>query len=182
MFINLVRIDRSTFRRNPDAGATMFRQEYPPDIEAMYRGAEGDYRFGPCEVIDITTRPIQGKFVCIEASWPGSSLPKFSHGQEYHLEFDGKPNKNWLLEIRSNDQILHSRRPLPNWLFDYAPSPIKCPGCDKETLHTDLSEDEFGTEDGEVNGVACPHCSEVIELQYEDPEDVAKELGLTSAA
>ncbi|MDB5327225.1 MAG: hypothetical protein JWM57_2794 [Phycisphaerales bacterium] len=64
---------------------------------------------------------------------------------------------------------------LQAYVWRYLPTPVTC-GCGHTAAHTDLIHSP--SDPDRQNFIACPMCGDIVDPDYEDPDDVARELGL----
>lgn len=163
----LIRIDRATFRRNPRAGATSTTLATGlSETHGTYDDDSGHYELRGCE---------QGLLV---DSARCHSAPAFNVGEIYEPSaFDGSR-----LRIETHRDVqTFSHQPEPDWLFSYEPTPVTCNECGATFPNQRLTSDCAATGDDEACSFAvCPECNawECCDVEYEQPEDVARELGL----
>lgn len=149
----LIKIDRLSVKKNPNAGNTNYILQLEPSeitttIEYIGKKVE--------QYVSIGTK--EKKLIFCNIDWT-----------PIHTEINKK----------CDTQILHSLTPEGNWLFDYEKTLIKCDYCKQEFLHTELEEDWDETADDcyPIHNI-CPKCgsSECCDIEYENIVDVLKEL------
>lgn len=163
----LIRIDRSTFKRNPSAGNTTSTFATGlTDMRGTYEDESGHY-----ELVGSNFR-----LLVVEAHYTGPS--KFTVGQEYEPSaFD--PSRLSIETTRDVQTVHH--RPEPDWLYEYEPTHVTCNECGATFPHHELTSDCQWTGDEEIcSFTVCPKCDawECCEVEYESPDDVARELAL----
>lgn len=162
----LIRIDRSTLRRNPSAGET---QSF------------------------VQTGPVVQRVTLIHPAW---SLCLESIGGEFHVlmsigiapfsvcdavtidQLHSLVISDFHIECRTDfmeggEYVLHA--PLPDWLFSYESQPVRCRECGESFDHSQLESDDYGDS---YSFAVCPKCgaADCCDVEYESPETVAREI------
>ena len=170
---NFVPIDRSTFRRNPDAGLT---SKVVPIFEPTYtvteRSESGPAVWesaGPMSVsVERDVATVSGNFVCRSAA-PHSPTVKTFRTDDPNIH----------ITRHQETQRISWAMPAPPYLFEYVDALVVCPEGHGHHLSklTDYEDDDrYATN-------LCPTCGERVEgIERERAEDVARELGLSGPA
>lgn len=161
-------IDRSTFRRNLNygktggsvAGALSFFVE---------KDAEAWESRGP---MAVGHDPIKQALV-VSGQWQFVRGPKVPDVKLILCSFSSEK-----VQIKSHREAVEfttrttDRR---QWIFTPVPTPVCCKVCGTIVKHTELE----GDEDGAMLDRICPNCKtpECCELEFEDPDAVAKQMG-----
>lgn len=166
--MTLVKINRSTFRKNPTAGnMTSTFDTGLTESRGYYEDDNGKY-----ELVAVSA----DRLLVTHMEYTG--MPTFNGGAEYPLSaFDLSRLK---IETTRHVQTVH-HMPEPDWLFDYEPTLVTCNECGATFAHSELTSDTHWSEgDESCSFSVCPKCGEweCCDVEYEDPNGVAKELGL----
>jgi hypothetical protein len=189
----LIPIDRSTFRHNPDAGKTEAWVARPTYADVTLVVANTTYvltstgPLTPATGADGEPR-VKGRGIireCRTESLVGLPSGPFPDPAVTERDFDVplKACPTSQVQINRPGELVRWYTPLPDWLYVYVPTFVACRYCAAQFLHTKLEADEVVTEDGEVPIYRiCPKCreSDCVDLAWEKPEDVAREMGLAT--
>lgn len=140
-----IKIDRSTIRRNPNAGKTSYNIPGKPETTKVVADNNRiqEYQIYGNKEILMTDRPrIIGDI----------------------------PDGNIMKSRRFPIETIHSIFPQPQFLFDYHPTELTCEYCDYKFPHTLLFDDYCEFSDTFRNNVCPnPNCqvSECCEISYE---------------
>lgn len=156
----LVKIDRSTIRKNPNAGNTVY-----------YRN------IGPAEYYKTTVERIENQWVKTDYSGReenGEIVYNINRIQSYGCKnnpFDFLGVKEW---SHQPYERIYSLYPEPEYLFSYENPLIKCEYCEAEFPISELVNDFCDY--GGYNDRVCPKCSvwDCCEIEYEvfDPKSI----------
>lgn len=173
--MTLVRIDRSTLRRNPDAGKTTTL--VPSGIQSGSFTIERD---GRAYVLDVISTPavweqdgIVGTFFCRAATGP---MPHaFPCGETTEGKVGG--TDKLVMPEFSREMLEIHHQPEPPWLYEHEPTPVTCNECGETFDSRQLKSDyAFSGPDGDEiwSSAVCPHCGEwdCCDVEYESPRDV----------
>lgn len=164
----LVRINRQTLRRNPNAGNTTSVLPGIAHSELTFTDEHGRYEFTNagddwyCRSC-VTTGPL-----------------RFQPGEVVATDTLIADPSKVRVTTHGNNQIIH-HQPEPDWLYEYEPTPVTCNNCGETFDATELTSDCAWTGDDEICSFeVCPKCDawECCEVEYEQPDDVARELGM----
>ncbi len=173
---NFVPIDRGTFRRNPDAGAT---SKVVPGLRS-YRVAERlpgsatDWRSigSVVDSVDGDVRTVAGQFRLLE--WSGRNLPPSRADDVVDRTFRSD-TPGVRITPHQDYQRFEWAIPSPPFLFKYVDAVVTCP---KGHAHK-LSELDDYEDDDVYKTNLCPTCGEAVEgIEWEKPADVARVLGV----
>lgn len=143
-----VPIDRSTVRRNPNAGNRVYYQlgRAEERVTHTYSSPDGTRR-----------RDVYVDGVLVESGGMSAG------GGEPTLEV-----------VRSQPvQPLYSLTPEPAWWFEYVPTRVECAYCGASFPHTELGTDaDDAGEDYHCSDTVCPRCGawDCCQLVYENPD------------
>lgn len=166
----LIRINRSTFRRNPTAGST--QTTFATGLahtRATYRENDGS------GVYDLEADGDRLLVVACKTAGP----PRFACGQTYNPDDFATGGYLKIETSREIQTIQHF--PLPDWIYEYESGDVTCTECGAAFPHQELQSDcHFTGEDEVCSFTVCPKCGEwdCCDVEYEDPAEVAAELGL----
>lgn len=157
----LVKIDRSTIKRNERAGETQSTFVGLRSGSRTLRTNESgrgktEYQVQVGENEWFTQR-------CEITPWPHpeSALGIADHREDVQLETVG-------------------HMPIPTWSYQYVPTPVTCSNCGKTFMHTELDSDS--SSDGEGGDVfvddICPNCGtpDCCEVVFEKIADALKDV------
>lgn len=162
----LIKINRETFKRNPRAGENQSRS---PDIFSVTVETKTGECWQSVGMLNVNMQPaaITGEFALVESSGSGILVGTVERRTFSPVTDRMQPH---------NAAVVYNHLPEPNWSYRYVDTKVKCDECGAEFSYTELVY-----EDEEYHAVnACPKCgeSDCCELEFENPEAVAKELGL----
>lgn len=160
----LILIDKSTIKKNPNAGRTISQISGP--IQICFSMANEP----PIELVD-------SKKILIT---------------EYSLNLDGReycegividPGAIGVLKDagadteRNQEVIEFSHLPEPSFFYNYENPSVPCSECHQTTLLNDIKVRDGGI-DGEYQYTICPHCEgiDTFDIQYEPITDALKRL------
>ena len=163
----LIKIDRSTIRRNPDAGRTEWTVAGPS--RATVRTAGITYE--SAGELTLHDHAIEGDFIVTE-SLNGAAIP----GTTEHKQFT-HGSAGVTIRIQRDVETIRTARPAPTWLYQYEPTPVTCRNCGQTFPASELEQDSFfnGEDDIPVYNI-CPRCQapECCEVEYEKIEDAVR--------
>ncbi len=173
----IVRIKRSTFAKNPNAGRITDQVEGISNIQVTLLYGNGnlaevldkEYRlFGIFPILEMDEQTIK-----IDFTFPSSSFDFLKSKIEEHPE--AKLELHCIKKM--TDIMIVEHYPLPDYLFEYEKDTVQCRECNSVFSHYYLQSD--CNDCGPIMRI-CPVCEEpnCCEVEYEDPKKVAKELGI----
>lgn len=153
----LIRIDRASVRKNPDAGRTEWTV---PTTKSAFRTVD-EVRGGMHTTMkqQAVGDPAKGEWVTLE-----------THARSTGAKDRPPQMQGWI----EQDHEQFTTLPAPDWLYDYEPTFVKCGNCGKPVRHDQIERDEIGDDLCDV----CPHCNSIDTFDYELERigDVVKEL------
>lgn len=167
----IVKIDRNSIKRNPNAGQT----------QSHILGATRYYfDYGYISAFDFQKiKKFESERELIITTWgnrPGSKN-MFCNGECIHEQvFDKLPKSQFLhIEIKKHIETFN-HLPDVQWLYKFIPTKVKCENCKRSFFVTDIKVD--WNDDGAWN--ICPHCNraETFDFECEDIYVVVKEMGI----
>lgn len=173
----IVQIKRSTFAKNPNAGRTTDQVEGGSNIQATLLYGRGNL----VEVLNKEFR-LFGIFPILEMD-EQKIIIALTH-QTANFDFlkskiEEHPEAKLELHCikKTTDIITAEHPPSPDYLFEYEKDTVQCGECNSVFSHYYLQSDY--NDCGPIMRI-CPVCGEpyCCEVEYEDPEKVAKELGM----
>lgn len=169
----IVRIDRSTLKRNPRAGATMTPiQVRPTESVVTIRRGRANYTLSSCGEVRIDGTRLIGNFICREAIGEGYDPAIFGEVRQWEIE------QSEVLTSRVDAGMeFVEHRPEPQWLFDYLPTLVTCRECGETFDAMELQSDaQVVSDDGDeaFSSEVCPKCGawDCCDLKYEQPEGI----------
>lgn len=149
-------IDRSTIKRNPNAGNT---------VHYMY-GKQFYYRETVTHTVDEQQLPVWVKKKYIING--NSDAFKIAEQKYYQVE---NPF-NWTLRewMEQPTEEIHSLTPESDYLYDYLPTLVQCNCCGIMIEYKDLESNSMHSEGDEIySDKVCPHCGafECCEIEFE---------------
>lgn len=158
----LIKIDRKTIRKNPNAGNNVYQYSLGDTGGTVtITGKEGD-------LVSPTW---------VERTWDQMSGLLISFRELNPKEIDGNPGLKISMTKRTNIQTLYTLSPEPEWLYEYEDTQLTCLSCQKSFSHTKL--EDYYDEDSSNNEI-CPCCGKWDcidgEVRNEKIEDVIAEL------
>ena len=170
----LVRINRSTFKKNPRAGETVSHYSLPMWAEKETRETK--------DGVVITSQYVSsGK---IKQTETGVECSKWVLTRREIITIPFSKHKGTINHPdsftihRPVETVHHS--PFPVWLYEYENPTVKCNHCGAEfqdsELQTSVDCDDY------YDDTVCPKCNKFscCTMELESPEIVAKELGLSA--
>lgn len=163
--MTIVKIDRSSIRINPRAGATVTRLRGPKTVSFDFPG------------IGLIPPHLVGRVAITQ--WQNAAKPEEGHHQsgiildpEDALLFQDVPGI--VISIEENLQIMH-HRPEPKYLFSYDYPVIHCGSCGKDVKVNQIGAEEVwdGREERFIDQI-CPYCGAHYsfgEIKYESIEE-----------
>lgn len=156
----LVKIIRSSIKKNPDAGKTATRIYGPREITFEIKGEIPEY--------------LKDEENCVVTTW--SDNPKWCKGLLYNDDLVERllSEKKSFITINDNKNISTvSHAPEPQYLYSYENTQIECNNCHNKIHVKEIIQD--CNDDGCYD--ECPICSHVDTFRYrhENIEDVIKE-------
>lgn len=161
----IIKIDRSTLKRNPNAGRMQSN---------ILMGIDTDFKTTCTEIeakglelvkdihIASITYPVDGNVI----------VYGFIDSPDY--DFTKLPGK-WEVESKKNIQTVN-HLPIEKYIYKYEQSAVKCSMCGHEVLHSEIEQecDDYTCYD------VCPNCekTDTFDYYYESIFIVAKELNL----
>lgn len=171
----VVRIDRNTLRRNPDAGRTS--TVMPTGVQSGTFTIERDGRTYDLDIVSVPALwadgGVAGKFYCRGVSGPPPHAFPFGETTEGKI---GGTDKIVSLPEFSQEVVTIEHLPAPPWLYDYLPTNVTCDSCGESFDHSELRSDEsFDGEEEFYSDRICPRCGEwdCCEVKYESPQEAA---------
>lgn len=148
----IIPIDRSTLRKNPDAGRTNYAVPGPKSVERYV-----EYNDGPNGVSEEWRGNGNGEFFMVSQQ----RGPKHSTDERVVQEFE-----------HQECVTFSTMMPAPDWLFSYLPTPVTCSNCGATFPHTELGSDYIytGEDDVPLDNI-CPTCGtpDCCEIEFEQP-------------
>lgn len=175
-----VEIKRRSFAKNPDAGRTTSQTEGVHAIRAVlsYDNLEGvlDQKqtpltlFGIYPILEIDKSQLR---ITIDLTLTTTDFDGFKQ----KIEEYPKANLMLLYIKKTTDIITVEHPPFPDYLFEYEDSNVMCKRCHSIFSHQFLQSD---SDDCDLIERICPICKTpyCCNVEYEDPETVARELGM----
>lgn len=171
---NFIPIDRSTFRRNPDAGS--ITQAIPLDTQLsvveMSTHGRTEWRNSGRVNVDLSGQSIvyTGEFMPVRFEGTGMPPAPVTVSRTFSGDMMGV-----LIKPEFNYKIVKLSQPSPNYLYAHEDTTVTCP----EGHQHKVSElDDYEDDDVWVTNL-CPTCGERVEgIERENPEVVAAELGI----
>lgn len=202
----LVRIDRSTFRKNPKYGSQKHlvpgakRVDLRLNIDGvdLSFASDGELTFGASDSQpDVAGRFLLTKARCFVPSSCNDDSPPlgamlYNVGGFYDVQFfpsekkvviDNKTYTVQEFDVEVERDVVCVDHDEPRWLFRYEPTQVTCDACgatfDHKRLKSSSAYDDDSREEW-FSDTICPVCGEwdCCELEYENPNAVARELGL----
>lgn len=164
----IIRIDRSTFRRNPNAFNTASIVQGPSSCSVVIRDGSGRYVFEQCA----------DGFLLVSSHLVGD--PLVAVGQSVADPTSLFPDGIVSVYNHTGSHLAY-HMPEPEWLFQYEPTEVTCRKCGEAFPNQELGSDYVIGEDDEIGSSACcPKCGawECCSVEYERPEGVAEELAI----
>lgn len=149
----IIKIKRSSIKKNPYAGRTIYYSEGPWHFTGNYRGAEMPQWLS--NITEITS------FDGFEYGFTFLSPPT--------PEIMEKIKKEKNLTVEGNRELnqFESTLPEPKYKFKYHNPKIECSGCDTLVRYEDIESGYFFDSDGdEHNADKCPVCGELNSFNY----------------
>lgn len=175
--MTIIKIDRSTIRKNPTAGQTCFRMEGPTTVTFRCTGR--------------ASIPMALTGLVEFNSWSNSERPEFGLEQSgYIINPDDVPMfegiSGLFISVDKQTETYRSLHPDRKWLFEYEKTEVECSECARMVPHDEIigdSSEEYNDEIGEelyYEYERCPICKKKSEFdyEYEKIEDVIKEMNL----
>jgi len=178
----VVQIKRSTFARNPNAGHTVSNMAGVSNLQAILSYSNKldgilDKKFRLFGVFPVLT--IDEQEITIA---PPPSIASFDFLKK---EIEARPEAKLELCCIKKTTDVHAveHLPLPDYLFEYEDSNVICKRCHSIFSHNSLRSDSLNDTDSLDDKLVdniCPVCGlpYCCEVKYENPNKVAKELGL----
>ena len=166
----IIKIDRESIRRNPDAGRTEWMVPALTWVEVFT--PNGEYRsVGKVEIEAMPdgSATVRGEFIQTRAF---NSRLIFG---EQKLEFSTSDNR---IVGHQEYEEFRNMSPAPKWLYSYIPTQVKCDKCGAEFPDIELESDSCDDAEGNytpINNI-CPKCGkyDCCEIEYERIEDVVQ--------
>jgi hypothetical protein len=170
----LIKIDRSTLRRNPDAGKTEGVLSGPMLASVTTQTPSQRIAFEavkPVSILDRSPLRIRGAFMVTEVH---STFRVGQKGAEPMIACSQPVDR----EFTESDEcciVLHRlavpwrlQNPSPGWLYEYELTVVECKHCGASFFHTKLEEVEG---EGYYSDRVCPKCGEpeCCDIEYEQP-------------
>jgi hypothetical protein len=188
----IIKIDRSTIRKNPDAGK---RSHIVPGRSIMIISGKFSYNNKDIDDIEILYKKLGQKEYLLQNI--DFSLGIFNNVGTFSILVNpnGFDNRSYFLiiqdlyrifdslkytintqsisyELKRENQILYTVTPEPNYLYEYIPTNIQCDYCNRvfsyKELKRDLYRNDYNYEEFWSNNI-CPLCDEpnCAEIEYE---------------
>ena len=164
--MTLVKIDRSTVRANPNAGATdtsiALAKEAHVTVDTNILPAETVESHGTTWKMTRYSAAMDAYDCAFEAQYMATGKP------------DPIPTKGdkWpkgvvteVCVIQRTQTVSHA--PEPDFFFEYIPTEVTCDSCGASFDHSELAADS--DDDGNYSATICPHCNtwDCTEIEYE---------------
>lgn len=160
----IVKIDRSTIKRNPRGGSTISHESGPQYTEFV----------------------IEGKLPDFIKHGENAYIKNWTEGERYEgelfdpqLEFELHKLKDIKVSIETKvnyNTIVHN--PLPAYLYEYENPRVVCSACKKDINVSDVLYDY---DDDGNKSTECPDCNSFNsfeDIQYEDINDAIKDVSI----
>ena len=155
----LIKIDKDSIRKNPNAGQTMTITEGPQrPIMFIYQG-------GPVpEFFDNEDVRIYSNTVRVNSRVVEITGYLYNHNMLNEL-IEATKGGTLQYSINENSQTLY-HNPLPEYYFDYIPTQIICSNCKESFDYSELLSDSI---DENYSNEICPKCNYwgCCEIEYE---------------
>lgn len=164
----IIKIDRSSVTKNPNAGSTSFVVMGAQEITFSFKGDFPDYLTDGenCFVKTAVHSPLGDSYECYLND----------HSLLEKLLADVKMSVN----INKNNQVIH-HLPEPKYLFKYEQKNVQCSECKQMVPYNLIVRDSFDDDEWNYHSL-CPKCNKYDtfpEIEYESIDDVLKELKIT---
>lgn len=155
----IVKIDRSTIRKNPNAGRTetmiseglQFFFVFVGTKEPKWIKKDGVYVTG----VNYQGSDLVNQIMTIEGEIVNNEL--IEKIKKNHFE-KGKFLPGTTITVKNNLRTLH-HMPGPQYLFEYEKTYLKCKNCKKDIEVQDIDVDYIFDGEGEVKVESCPVCN-----------------------
>lgn len=167
--MTLIRIDRSSIKKNPKAGNTKtVAQVGPREVNFTYRGVIPNYLKNADEHSVVILNELKGS-----AGQPPvyeGCLP-VDYGAIFNLLMK---DKNASIEVRSGMGVI-DHMPEKEYFYKYENPQLECLCCHKVSALNDISYEDDGDGDQDY---ACPKCGEfnMFKLEFEHIVDAIKNI------
>lgn len=195
----LIKIDRRTVKRNPNAGATSSNYPGIPSVEISFSvimctgvrmalTGKDTRHLVLCPDGEIIRLTFNSSKVIDKRCRLYKLITKFlpvDNNQELLEEILDNDNKEkYQLVMSSTDEVwkmpeidmdyntnIVNHLPLPKWLYEYGDEKVKCVECGEVFSYTVLESDDY---DGAFISNICPYCGEpdCCDIEYEKIEEV----------
>lgn len=150
----VIKIDRSTIRKNPRAGATVTLVPGLVEISFKYTGKELPALLRDENKAHVVSYGNDGVFEGV--------IENGALDEVFALQEQGIEGYLQIYQTQDVERILH--RPDPKWLYKYEDTKVTCSECGGKVSHEDVNDENY----------RCPHCEaeDTFGFVYEEIDDV----------
>lgn len=153
--MTIIPIDKSSIKKNKDAGST----------QSHFFGVE-EITF-KTECTEQEFEELKNNKEVIVSTWtdPNKGIVKVSGHILNMATMPALPGQ-WLIDSKSNIETLY-HFPTPEYSYQYENTPIECDNCKNKIPFKDIQHDCFRLDDEDVDYDICPICKQVDAFEYE---------------
>jgi hypothetical protein len=172
----VVKINRKSIKKNPNAGATRRLAEGPVSTTITISGAHESLESDDVKMIQRSSSCVKGGSADIKTTYAVAGM-SFKAQDKFLKSVLKKFGAAASYVIENNCHVVDTWHPEPAYLFKYAPLRVRCAHCDASFSYKKLrDEDDYDDDEVSYRGRSniCPVChrDDACELAFEDIGDV----------